>query len=124
MSRVDQPVPGTGRTARPAGLAPGVHMVMPLKTHTLAGGLLACLAVATIPSHSSAAGGTQTLRIFEQTKSVQLTKADGRVLKQLPIAEPEPGDVVDIVFDIFAGDHVKHGKTRLGSDHLRCEFVP
>jgi hypothetical protein len=89
-------------------------------------GLAAAVAGATLaPSGSAAAAGdTETLRIFEKTRSIQLTKADGRVLTQLPIAEPQPGDVLDIVFDIFRGDHVKHGKTRLGSDHLRCEFVP
>ncbi len=75
------------------------------------------------PSGDAATPRTDTLRIFEQTRSIQLTKADGRVLGRLPIAEPEAGDVLDIVFDLFRGDHVRHGKTRLGSDHLRCEFV-
>ncbi|MBE2317706.1 hypothetical protein DVA67_017120 [Solirubrobacter sp. CPCC 204708] len=71
----------------------------------------------------AATGKTETLRLFEKTRSIQLTKADGRVLDQLPIAEPQPGDVLDAVFDLHPGDHAKHGKTRLGSDHLRCEFV-
>lgn len=96
---------------------------MPSKSHALLAGLAATLMAATLaPSGNAAAGRTETLRIFEKTRSIQLTKADGRVLTQLPIAEPEPGDVVDAVFDIFEGDHRKHGKTRLGSDHLRCEF--
>ncbi|MDA0172161.1 hypothetical protein OJ998_23865 [Solirubrobacter taibaiensis] len=84
---------------------------------------VAATAVLVAASGSAASSKTETLRIFEKTRSIQLTKADGRVLTQLPIAEPEPGDVVDAVFDIYAGDHVKHGKTRLGSDHLRCEFI-
>jgi hypothetical protein len=84
---------------------------------------LAATAALVAASASAASSKTETLRIFEKTRSIQLTKADGRVLTQLPIAEPEPGDVVDAVFDIYAGDHVKHGKTRLGSDHLRCEFI-
>lgn len=92
-----------------------------------AAALTGVAAVATVaalaPAGSAAAPRTETLRIFEKTRSVQLTKADGRVLRRLPIAEPEPGDVLDIVFDLYDGDHAKHGKTRLGSDHLRCAFV-
>jgi hypothetical protein len=80
-------------------------------------------AVAVAPDGQAAAPKTETLRIFEKTRSIQLTKADGRVLTKLPIAEPEPGDVLDIVFNLFRGNHVKHGKTRIGSDHLRCEFA-
>ena len=84
---------------------------------------LATTAALVAASGSAASSKTETLRIFEKTRSIQLTKADGRVLTQLPIAEPEPGDVVDAVFDLYEGDHVKPGKTRLGSDHLRCEFI-
>ena len=92
----------------------------------LAIGLVTAAAIVALVLASSgeAAGGrTQTLRIFEKTRSVQLTKADGRVLNKLPIPEPQAGDVVDIVFELFPGDHAKHGKARLGSDHLRCKFV-
>ncbi len=80
-------------------------------------------AAALTPSDDAAAAGTDTLRIFEKTRLVQLTRPDGRVLNRLPIAEPQPGDVIDVVFDLFRGDHLEHRKTRLGSDHLRCEFV-
>lgn len=89
----------------------------------LAAGLCAALLFA---SSSHAAGGkTKTLRIFEKTRSIQLTKADGTVLKKLPIAETEPqaGDVLDIVFDVFRGNHVKHAKKKSGTDHLRCTFA-
>jgi hypothetical protein len=89
----------------------------------LAAGLCAALLFAS--SGHAAGGKTRTLRIFEKTRSIQLTKADGRVLKKLPIAETEPqaGDVLDVVFDIFDGNHVKHAKHASGSDHLRCSFV-
>jgi hypothetical protein len=84
---------------------------------------LAVVALLLASSGVAAGGRAQTLRIFEETRSVQLTTADGRVLKELPIPEPQTGDVVDIVFELFPGNHSNHGKTRLGSDHLRCEFV-
>jgi len=45
------------------------------------------------------------------------------VLEKLPIAEPTPGDVVDLVFDDFVGNHRRHAKRRSGSDHLHCTFV-
>lgn len=109
------------------GRASDVLVGMPSTSRTVAAtvltGIVAVAALA--PSGSAAAPKTETLRIFEKTRSIQLTKADGRVLTKLPIAEsePQPGDVLDIVFDLFEGDHVRHGKTRLGSDHLRCAFV-
>jgi hypothetical protein len=76
-----------------------------------------------------AAGGqaaqptSETLRVYEKARAIQLTKADGTVRNTLPIPEPEPGDTVDVVFDVFEGTHRKHGKTRIGTDHLRCSFV-
>jgi len=68
---------------------------------------------------------TEILRLYEKTRLLELTKADGRVIKKLPIAEnePQPGDVLNIVFDVFTGNHAKHAKTPIGGDHLRCEFV-
>ncbi len=76
-------------------------------------------------SGQGAGGRTETLRIFEKTVSIQLTKADGRVIDKLPIAETEPqaGDVLDVVFDLFTGTHVKHSKKAVGTDHLRCTFA-
>jgi hypothetical protein len=83
----------------------------------------AIVALVLAPSGRATGGRSQTLRIFEKTRSVQLSKADGRVLKKLPIPEPQAGDRVDVVFELFRGTHAKHGETRLGSDHLRCEFL-
>jgi hypothetical protein len=71
----------------------------------------------------AAAGGPEILRVFQKTRSLQLTKADGTVDERLPLGEPEPGDVLDGVFALFPGNHVKHGKRAIGSVHLRCEFV-
>jgi len=73
----------------------------------------------------AASGRTETLRVYEKTKSIRLTKADGRVLEKLPTAETEPqaGDVLDVVFDRFTGSHVRHAKKASGTDHLRCTFV-
>jgi hypothetical protein len=97
----------------------------PSPRHFLRYGVLLAIVVAAAiaPDGEAAATKTETLRLFEKTRSIQLTKPDGRVLTKLPIAEPEPGDVLDIVFDLFRGNHVRHGKTRIGSDHLRCEFA-
>jgi hypothetical protein len=64
-------------------------------------------------------------RLYEKTRLLQLTKADGRVIRKLPIAEdePQPGDTLNIVFDVFTGNHAKHSRKLIGGDHLRCEFV-
>lgn len=107
------------------GRVSDVSVGMTSTSRTVAAAVLTGIAAAAAlaPAGSAAVPKTETLRIFEKTRSIQLTKADGRVLDRLPIAEPEPGDVLDAVFDLYEGDHVKHGKTRLGSDHLRCAFV-
>lgn len=91
----------------------------------LAAGVAAglCAALLFASSGQAAGGKTETLRIFEKTRSIQLTKADGTVLKKRPLPEPKAGDVLDIVFDVFTGNHVKHAKKASGTDHLRCTFV-
>jgi hypothetical protein len=99
----------------------------PRKRTLMAAGVAAGLCVALLfASSGQAAGGkTTTLRIFEKAASIRLTKSDGTVLNKLPIAETEPkaGDVLDLVFDDFVGNHARHAKKPSGSDHLRCTFV-
>lgn len=97
--------------------------LLPLFAVLLAGAATAAFLL--VPADGKAERRTETLRIYERARSIQLTKADGRVLKKLPIAEtePAPGDVLDIVFDVFRGNHAAHGKRRIGTDHLRCAFV-
>jgi hypothetical protein len=103
------------------------HLIRIILAAGVAVGLCAALLLAA--SGQAAGGKTKTLRLYEKTRLIQLTKVDGRVLthdgKHEPIAEtePQPGDVLDIVFDVFDGNHVKHAKRPSGSDHLRCTFV-
>jgi hypothetical protein len=100
---------------------PRKHLIPIILVVGIAAGLCAALVFAS--AGQSAPSKTKTLRIFEKARAVRLTKADGRVLSKLPIAEPRAGDVIDLVFDIHSGNHVKHSKRRIGSDHLRCSFV-
>jgi hypothetical protein len=90
----------------------------------LAGGVAAglCAAMLFASSGQAARGKTETLRVFEKVESMQLTRSDGRVLKKRPLPEPKAGDVLDIVFADYVGDHAKHAKKPTGSDHLRCRF--
>ena len=99
---------------------------MPHIRTLMAAGVAAGLCVAPLASSGQAAAGkTKTLRVFEKAVSIRLTKPDGTVLDKLPIAETEPqaGDVLDLVFDDFVGNHRRHAKKPSGSDHLRCTFV-
>lgn len=86
-----------------------------------AAGLLVALLFAS--SGQAAGGKVKTLRIFEKAVSIRLSKPDGTVLEKLPIAEPKPGDVLDLVFDDFVGNHRRHAKQRSATDHLHCTFV-
>jgi hypothetical protein len=103
------------------------HITRRLVPSLIAAAIAAGVVAATLfASSGQAAGGrAETLRIFEKTVSIQLTKADGKVIAKLPIAETEPqaGDVLDVVFNLFTGNHVKHSKKTIGTDHLRCTFV-
>jgi hypothetical protein len=98
---------------------PFIHLAAVLLTVAAAAGFLL------LPADGKAERRTETLRIYEQARAIQLTKADGRVLSKLPIAEtePGPGDVLDIVFDVYRGTHTAHGEKPIGSDHLRCAFI-
>ncbi|WP_205695510.1 hypothetical protein [Conexibacter sp. SYSU D00693] len=96
--------------------------------HKIATAALATTATAVATGALLAPGGqaapakTETLRLYEKTRTMQLTRADGTVHRKVPLPEPRPGDVLDVVFDLHRGDHRNHGKARIGSDHLRCTF--
>ena len=105
----------------PGTTIPTKYLIRIVLSASVVAGLCAALLFA--PSGEAAAGKTETLRIFEKTRSIQLTNADGTVLKKRPLPEPTAGDMLDIVFDVFTGNHVKHAKKPSGTDHLRCTFV-
>jgi hypothetical protein len=89
--------------------------------------LAACVAAALciaalLPAAGHAAGRTQTLKVFSKMVSMSVTHADGTVQTKPPFAEPQPGDVLDIYSLDFRGNHKRHSKHFVGSDHLRCVF--
>jgi hypothetical protein len=81
-------------------------------------------AAALVPAVASAGGGgkTQTLRFFDKTQSLILTRADGTVIDHAPYPEAAPGDTLDIFTVDFAGDHKRHAARYSGSAHVRCVF--
>ncbi len=81
-----------------------------------------CAAMFLAPAGQAAGGKTQTLRFFDKVVSVQITKADGTVVKRPPFPEPGPGDTLDVVSLDYAGNHAKHAKKAAGTNHLRCVF--
>jgi hypothetical protein len=101
--------------------------VHPVRGRLAALTLAAILFVAgALPLASGADAGrhkTVTLHVYDRTRSLQLERADGRVVKRLPLPDPRPGDVLDGVFDVFKGTHARHGRRPIGGDHLRCKFV-
>ena len=91
----------------------------------LAAGIAAglCAALLFASSGQAAGGKTQTLRFFEKVVSLQVTKADGTVVRHPPFPESKAGDVLDIVSLEYTGNHAKHAKKASGTNHLRCTFV-
>jgi hypothetical protein len=82
------------------------------------------VAAALVPAVASASGGgkTQTLRFFDKTQSLILTRADGTVIDHSPYPEAAPGDTMDLFSVDFAGDHKRHAARYSASNHLRCVF--
>jgi hypothetical protein len=85
--------------------------------------LTAVCALALWPAAAQAAGRTQTLRVFDKTVSVKLTKADGTVVGHAPFPDPQPGDVLDADSLDFVGTHAHHAKHWTMSSHTRCTFT-
>jgi hypothetical protein len=77
-------------------------------------------ALALIPA-ASASAKTETIRVFSKVDKLVLTKADGTVVGA-PKGPPAAGDRLDIYSSDFAGDHVKHSKRPVGSEHVVCRF--
>jgi hypothetical protein len=70
------------------------------------------------PAAGQAAGRTKTIKVFVKTVSATLTDANGNPVSR----EPQPGDVLDSYSLDFYGNHKKHSKRFVGSEHLRCVF--
>lgn len=72
---------------------------------------------------ASAAGKTETLRVFSKTDKLVLTHADGTVVETAPFPEAVAADRLDIYASDFAGNHAKHAKVATGSEHVVCTFT-
>jgi hypothetical protein len=90
----------------------------------LGAALAACSAAALLPAVASAGGGgkTQTLRFFDKTQSLILTRTDGTVVDHPPYPEAAPGDRLDLFSLDFVGNHERHAARYSGSAHLQCIF--
>jgi hypothetical protein len=75
-----------------------------------------------LPSAGQAAGRTKTLKVFSKTVGLTLTHADGTVVSHPPFPTVQPGDTLDVYSLDFRGNHKRHAKRFLGSEHLRCVF--
>jgi hypothetical protein len=84
--------------------------------------LASTAAVMLLPVAGQAADRTQTLRFFDKTVSMKLTRADGTVVKRAPFPDAQPGDVLDVNSLDYRGNHVHHARRFAGSSHLRCVF--
>jgi hypothetical protein len=91
-------------------------LLVPLTVLAVAGALVVW------PVVGQAAGPTQTLRLFDKPVSLKLTHADGTVVTNQPLPEPQPGDTLDVNSLDYRGDHKHHSKHFVASTHLRCVF--
>jgi hypothetical protein len=76
--------------------------------------------LALVPA-ASASAKTETLRFFSHVDKLQLTHADGTVVDN-PTGPPVAGDRLDVYSSDFAGDHKRHAKKPIASDHTVCIF--
>src|SRR4051812_25983609 len=80
-------------------------------------------ALALVPVTASAAGRTETLRVYSKTQALVLTRADGTVIDKAPFPEAAAGDTLDIYAVDYAGNHKRHARRAMGSEHVRCSFT-
>jgi hypothetical protein len=93
-----------------------------LRTHRrqLLAGALAIAATAAVATPAVAGQSqTKTLRFYERTNDVSLTTADGTPKQGAPAA----GDILDVAGVLYRGDHRRHGRQAVGTDHTRCVFT-
>jgi hypothetical protein len=89
----------------------------------LVAAVVALLCAATLwPAPGQAAGRTKTLKVFSKATLITLTHPDGTVVDHPPFPDAAPGDVLDVYSLDFRGNHKKHSKRWIGSDHLQCVF--
>src|SRR3954452_2802245 len=89
---------------------------------TLALTLAAMLGLA--PAALAGKPKTETFRVFSKNMSFTYTSADGTVTQPPPAGPPKAGDVFEIDWLDFRGDHQRHAKVAAMSDYLRCTFLP
>jgi hypothetical protein len=83
---------------------------------------VAAVALALSPAAAQAAGKTETLRFFSKETAFTFTSADGTVHQGPPETEPKAGDAIDIYAVDYAGNHRRHSKRPVATDHTRCTF--
>jgi hypothetical protein len=97
-------------------------MISHLRNHRrrLVAGVLVTAAAAAVAT-PAVAGQSQikTLRFYEKTNDFSLTTADGTP-KQGP---PAAGDILDVAGVLYRGDHRRHSRRAVGTDHTRCVFT-
>ena len=97
-------------------------MITRLRNHRrrLVAGVLVMAAAAAVATPAVAGQSqTKTLRFFEKTNDFSLTTADGTP-KQGP---PAAGDILDVAGVLYRGDHRRHSRRAVGTDHTRCVFT-
>ena len=98
-------------------------MTQPQFSHRLVVVVAALLCAAALwPSAGQAAGRTKTIKIFSKATLITVTHPDGTVVDHPPYPDAAPGDVLDVYSLDFRGNHKKHSKRWIGSDHLQCVF--
>jgi hypothetical protein len=88
----------------------------------------ACAAISLIAGSAPAEAGKSssksvTLRVYDKPTQIVVTQPDGTVIDEAPYPEPQPGQVLDVYADDFAGTFKKHSRKPIGSSHLRCVFA-
>jgi hypothetical protein len=82
---------------------------------------LAAAALA-FPAASSAAGKTETIRVYSKMQTFTITTPDGKVSHAPPSGPPAAGSVMEIDSLDYRGTFKKHEKRPSFSDYLRCTF--
>lgn len=98
-------------------------LVHPARFTALVSAVLLGIGSLTAMPAATAKASTQTLHFYEVGTGVTLLTAAGKVVPGGLNSQPKPGQLFDMVANLYHGSHAKHGSKVVGTDHLLCTFT-
>src|ERR1700712_238788 len=98
-------------------------LLHPVRSTALVSAVLLGVGSLVATTTATAKPSTQTLHFYEVETPAPLLTAAGTVVPGGPGTQPKPGQLYDVVANLYSGSHAKHGAKVVGTDHVQCVFT-